>query len=40
MRAMHIGLAILMASAMPSVVGAQATTRECTANEEPGLLAS
>ena len=36
MRVRHVGLAILAASAMPSVAGAQATTRECGASEEPG----
>ena len=36
MRAMLGGLAILAASALPSAASAQATTRECGADEEPG----
>ena len=36
MRAISVGLAILAASAMPSIAGAQATSRECTAKEAPG----
>ena len=36
MRGMVLGLAILIASASPSMAGAQATTRECGAAEEPG----
>lgn len=36
MRAMLVGLAILVANALPSLAGAQATTRECGAVEKPG----
>ncbi len=36
MRAIFLGLAAMMAAALPATAQAQATTRPCTAAEEPG----